>query len=60
MPHKKKTDMEAAAAVAARLRKNAPNLSQQKAREIVTKMLTRAENKKRGQNCENATVERFF
>jgi len=49
MPHKKKTDMEAAAAVAARLRKNAPNLSQQKAREIVTKMLTRAENKKRGQ-----------
>lgn len=41
-----KTDREAAAAVAKRLRDNYPGLSQKQAREIVNKQLEKADNKR--------------
>lgn len=43
-----KTDREAAAAVAQRLRNHYPGLSQKQAREIVNKQLQKADNKKGG------------
>lgn len=43
-----KTDREAAAAVAKRLRDNYPALSQRQARQIVNRNLQKAENKKGG------------
>lgn len=42
----KKSDIGAAAAVAKRIRTTHPNLSQEQARKIVTKMLEKADNKK--------------
>ena len=42
-----KSDREAAAAVAKRIKDSNPQLSQQQARELVNKMLPRAANKKR-------------
>lgn len=41
-----KSDMEAAAAVAKRIRQTHPNLTQNQARQIVTKMLEKADQKK--------------